>query len=81
MVDESTSYHEQAITIMKNREVVEAHVEEREEQIEAPQALYRAKGEEVSIEAPYHPLLFSKRHMNPESLLLMTYQEIRRVVC
>jgi leucyl aminopeptidase (aminopeptidase T) len=50
VVDESTSYQEQAITTMKNGEVVETHMEERkEEQIEAPQALHRAKGEEVSI--------------------------------
>jgi len=52
MVDESTSYHEQAITIMKNGEVVETHVENtKEEQIEAPQALYRSKGKEVSTKA------------------------------
>jgi len=52
VVDESTSYHEQAITIMNNGEVVETHGEEKkEEQIEAPQALHRAKGEEVSTEA------------------------------
>jgi hypothetical protein len=37
MVDESTSYHEQAITTMKNGEVVKTHMEERkDEQIEAP---------------------------------------------
>jgi len=58
MVDENTSYHEQAITIMKNGEVVETHGEERkEEQIEAPQALHRAKGEEVSTEALSSPTL------------------------
>jgi hypothetical protein len=40
MVDENTSFHEQAITTMKDGEVVETHVEERkEEQIQAPQAL------------------------------------------
>jgi hypothetical protein len=53
MVDENNSYHEQTITTIKNREVVETHVEEmKEEHIEAPQALHRAKGREVSIEAP-----------------------------
>jgi hypothetical protein len=53
MVDESTSYHEQAITTMKNGEVFETHVKERkDEQIEAPQALHRAKGEEVNTLAP-----------------------------
>jgi hypothetical protein len=53
MVNESTCYHEQAITTMKNVEVVETHVEEmKEEQIESPQALHLAKGEEVSTEAP-----------------------------
>jgi hypothetical protein len=31
MVDESTSYHEQPITTMKNGEVVETHVENRKE--------------------------------------------------
>jgi hypothetical protein len=46
MVDEKTSYHEQAITTMKNGEVVETHVENRkEDQIKAPKALHRAKGE------------------------------------
>jgi len=53
MVNESTSYHEQAITTMKNGEVVKTQMEEmKEEQIKAPQALHRAKGEEVSTEAP-----------------------------
>jgi len=53
MVDESTSYHEQAITTINNGEVVETHVKERkEEQIEAPQAIHRAKGEEVITKAP-----------------------------
>jgi hypothetical protein len=38
---------------MKNGEVVETQVEERnKEQIEASQALHQAKGEEVSTEAP-----------------------------
>jgi UV DNA damage repair endonuclease len=53
MVDENNSYHEQTITTIKNGEVVETHVEEmKKEQIEAPQALHRVKGGEVSIEAP-----------------------------
>jgi hypothetical protein len=53
MVDENTSYHEEDITTMKDGEVVETHMEERkEEQIEAPQALHREKGEEVSTKAP-----------------------------
>jgi hypothetical protein len=52
VMDESTSYHEQTITTMNNGEVVEIQGEEKkEEQIEAPQALHRAKGEEVSTEA------------------------------
>jgi len=66
MVDESTSYHEQAITTMKNGEVVETHVESRKnEQIEALQTLHLAKGNEVStkahssstliLETPYEP--------------------------
>jgi hypothetical protein len=51
VMDESTSYHEQAITTMNNGEVVEIHGKERkEEQIEAPQALHREKGEPVSTE-------------------------------
>jgi hypothetical protein len=50
MVDESISYHEQAITTLKNEEVVETHVEsKKEEQFEA---LHQTKGEEVSTEAP-----------------------------
>ena len=37
MVDESTSCHKQAITTMRSGEVVENHVDERqEEQLEAP---------------------------------------------
>jgi len=53
MVDESTSYHEQAIATLKNGEVVETHVENRnEEKIDAPKALHWEKGEEVSTEAP-----------------------------
>jgi hypothetical protein len=53
VMDESISYHEQAITTMNNGEVVETHIEERkDEQIEAPQALHWEKGEEVSTEAP-----------------------------
>jgi ABC-type proline/glycine betaine transport system ATPase subunit len=68
MVDESTSYHEQAITTMKNREVVETHVEERKEkQIEAPQALHWAKGKEVSTEVPSSPTLILKRPYEPRA--------------
>jgi hypothetical protein len=68
MVNESTSYHEQAITIMKNGDVVETHVEERkEEQIEAPQALHRAKGEEVSTEAPSSPTLILETPYEPQA--------------
>jgi len=68
MVDECTSYHEQAITTMKNGEVVETHVEERkEEQIEAPQALHRAKGEEVSTEAPSLSTLILKTPYEPRA--------------
>jgi hypothetical protein len=67
MVDDSTSYHEQAITTMKNGEVVETHVEERkEEQIEAPQALHRAKGEEMSTEAPSSSTLILKTPYEPQ---------------
>ena len=52
MVDESTSYHEQAITTLKSEEVVENQLEERkEEQIEVPRDLHREEGKEVSIEA------------------------------
>jgi len=68
VVDESTSYHEQAITTMKNGEVVETHGEERkEEQIEAPQALHRAKGEEVSTEAHSSSTLILKRPYEPRA--------------
>ena len=52
MVDESTSYHEQAITTMSSGKVVENHMKERkEEQIVAPQDLHQAKFKEVSTEA------------------------------
>jgi hypothetical protein len=68
MVDKSTSYHEQAITTMKNGEVVETHVEERkEEQIDAPQALHRAKGEEVSTEAPSSTTLILETLYEPRA--------------
>jgi len=66
MVDENTSYHEQAITTMKNGEVVETHMEDRkEEQIEALQALHRAKGEEVSSEAPSSSTLILETPYEP----------------
>jgi hypothetical protein len=68
MVDENTSYHEQAITIMKNREVVETHGEERkEEHIEALQALHREKGEEVSTEALSSPTLILETPYEPRA--------------
>jgi hypothetical protein len=68
VVDESTFYHEQAITTMKNGEVVKTHGEERkEEQIEASQALHRAKGEEVSTEAPSLPTLILETPYEPQA--------------
>jgi hypothetical protein len=68
VVDESTSYHEQVITIMNNGEVVETHGKERkEEQIEAPQALHQAKGEEVSTEAPSSPTLILETPYEPRA--------------
>jgi len=68
MVDESTFYNEQAITTMKDGEVVETHGEERkEEQIEAPQALHRAKGEEVSTEALSSPTLILETPYEPRA--------------
>jgi hypothetical protein len=68
MVDKCTSYQEQAITTMKNGEVVETHVEERtEEQIEAPQALHRAKGEKVSTQAPSLSTLIPKMPYEPRA--------------
>jgi len=66
MMDDSTSYHEQAITTLKNEEVVETHVENRkEEQIEAPKSLHWAKGEEVSIEVPSSSTLILKTPYEP----------------
>jgi hypothetical protein len=66
VVDKSTSYHKQAPTTMKNGEVFETHGEERkEQQIEAPQALNRAKGEEVSTEAPSSFTLILKTPYEP----------------
>jgi hypothetical protein len=68
MVDESTSYHEQAITTLKNGEVVETHMENRnEEQIEAPKALHWAKGEEVSSEAPSSSTLILETRYEPRA--------------
>jgi hypothetical protein len=68
MVDETTYYHEQAITTMKNGEVVETHMKERkEEQIEAPQALHRAKGEEVSTEVPSSSTLILETPYEPRA--------------
>jgi hypothetical protein len=72
MVDESTSYHEQVITTLWNREVVETHVENRkDEQIEAPQALHRAKGKGVSIEAPSSSTLILKMPYEPRAPILV----------
>jgi hypothetical protein len=68
MVDESTSYHEQAITTLKNGEVVETHVENRkEEQFEALKGLHRAKGEEVSTEAPSSSTLILEMPYEPRA--------------
>jgi len=68
MVVESTSYHEQAITTLKNGEVVETHVKNRkDEQIEAPKALHRAKGEEVSTEAPSSSTLILETPYEPRA--------------
>jgi hypothetical protein len=68
MVDESTSYHEQTITTMKNGEVIKNHVENRkEEQIEAPKALHRAKGEEVGTEAPSSSTLILETPYEPRA--------------
>jgi uncharacterized coiled-coil protein SlyX len=70
VVDESTSYHKQAITTMKNGEVVETHMENRkEEQIEAPKTLHRAKGEEVSTEAPSSSTLILETPYEPRALI------------
>jgi hypothetical protein len=67
-VDESTFYNERAITTMKDGEVVKTHGEERkEDQIEAPQALHRAIGEEVSTEAPSSPTLILKTPYEPQA--------------
>jgi len=63
VVDESTSYHEQAIITMKNGEVVETHMEERK----APQALHRAKGEEVSTEALSSSTLILETPYEPQA--------------
>jgi len=66
MVDGSTSYHVQAITTMKNGEVVETHVENRkEEKIEAPKALHLVKGKEVSTEAPSSSTLIMETPYEP----------------
>jgi hypothetical protein len=68
MVDENTSYHEQAITTMKNGEVIETYGEERkEDQIEAPQALHQAKGEEVSTEALSSPTFILETPYEPRA--------------
>jgi hypothetical protein len=67
-VDENTSFHEQAMTTMKDGEVVETHVEERkEEQIQAPQALHREKGEEVSTEAHSSPTFILETPYEPQA--------------
>jgi hypothetical protein len=71
MVDESTFYHEQAITTLKNGEVVETHVKNRkEEQIKAPQALHRAKGKEVSTETPSSSTLIHEMPYEPKAPIL-----------
>jgi hypothetical protein len=71
MVDESTSYHEQAITTQKNGEVVETHVKNRKEkQIKAPKALHRAKGDEVSTKALSSSTLILKTPYEPRARIL-----------
>jgi hypothetical protein len=50
---------------MKNGEVVETHVEEMEEQIEAPQVLHRAKCKEVSTGAPSSSTLILETPYEP----------------
>jgi len=48
--------------------VIETHVEERkEEQIEAPQALHRAKSEEVSTEVPSSSTLILEMPYEPRA--------------
>lgn len=70
MVDERTFYNEQTITTMKDGEVVATHGEEKkEEQIEAPQALHRAKGEEVRTEAHSAPTLILEAPYEPRALI------------
>jgi hypothetical protein len=71
MVDESTSSHEQAITTLKNGEVVETHVENRKkEQIEAPKSLHRAKCEELSTEAPSSSTFILEMPYEPRACIL-----------
>jgi hypothetical protein len=71
MVGESISYQEQAITTMKNEEVAETYVENRkEEQIEAPKALHRAKSKLVGTEAPSSSTLILKTPYEPRAPIL-----------
>ena len=74
MVDESTSCHKQAITILRSGEVVENHVEERmkekkEEQIGTPQDLHQEKGIEVSIAASSPSILILEMPYEPRALI------------
>jgi hypothetical protein len=54
---------------MKNGEVVETHVENKEKQIEAPKALHRAKGDEVSTEPPSSSTLIHETPYEPRALI------------
>ena len=72
MEDESNSYLEQTITILRSGEVVKNHVEERkeekkEEQIEAPQDLHWEKGKEVSTTASLPSILMLETPYEPQA--------------
>jgi hypothetical protein len=68
--DWSSSYHEQAITTLRSKEMVENQEEEGEKQIEVTQDLHREKGKEVSTEASSAATPISKLPRGHESSLL-----------
>jgi hypothetical protein len=89
MEDESTSYHEQAITTLKSENVVKNHVGERKwEQIEATQDLHQEKSKEVSTKTsststsipkiPYEPR--APIPSNLKSSLLGTYDTLPIII-
>jgi len=79
--DGSSSYHEQAITILRSEEVVENHEEEgKEEQIEVTHDLHREKVKKVSTKASSTSTPIPELPRDHESSLLGLLDEQTEVI-